>query len=252
MGTKKNAMATKTKTTSLPTDEPDSVKPFLGSDDPELRAQAERMSHRELFDLRVRREGRRDEFDRIVKELTASGKTVQAAYRMASESLGRRSLKEEQQLYINHLASEAYVARRRELAERQAVIRRRRADLAYENALRSLPPVASPSAELDWVRAHPAMSVLSRSTLKGKPRKVLVKEKDILHPPHGSAPSQAAVNMLQNWCNRPDEFFAKMLMEQRKGGSSGSGRGRPPEIHETSADDPADDTSELDALLGAH
>jgi hypothetical protein len=94
------------------------------------------------------------------------------------------------------------------------------------------------------------MSVMDRSTLKGKPRRVLVKERDILHPPHGPAPSQAAVHMLQHWCNRPEDFFAKMIQEQRKVSVSKPGRGRPRE-NDDSPSEPEDDTTELDALLGA-
>lgn len=225
------------------------IKPFRGSDDPDLKSEADRMSHRQLFLLRLQREGRRDEFEQLVKKFVSAGDTPSGAYGKAQRQMGMRSAKEERLLYCTQVAKEAYVIRKEALTKEHAEARRKQADMAYQRALKSLPAVSSAEVELDWVRAHPLMSTLDRSTLRGKPRKVLVKERDILEPPHGAAPSQAAVHMLQHWANRPVDFFGKMLMEQRKGTPKRGGKTRDGD-DESAGDASDDDTSELDALLG--
>lgn len=223
------------------------VKPFHGINDPALKAQAEQLTLRELFEMRLIREGRRDEHLQLVSKLIESDVHPVAAHAQAAEKMGRKSLNQERQLYINHIAKEAYLSQKLASAKEMAVVRRRTADMAFWAALQKLPPNASAEVELDWVRAHPAMSMLNRTTLKGKPRKVMVKEKDILSPPHGQAPSQAAVHMLQHWCNQPNDFFGKMLMEQRKQSPRKPGRKDEPDEESEELDD---DTSELDAMLG--
>lgn len=227
----------------------ESIKPYLGSDNPELKAESERISHRQLFLLRLQREGRRDDFAKLIQKFVSTGDTPSAAYGKAQKQMGMRSEKEERLLYCTEVAKEAYVVRKEAMTKEHAEARRKKSDMAYQKALKSLPPVCSAEVELDWVRAHPLMSTLDRSTLRGNPRKVLVKERDILDPPHGVAPSQAAVHMLQHWANRPVDFFGKMLMEQRKGTPKRGGKTRDGD-DESAGDASDDDTSELDALLG--
>jgi hypothetical protein len=85
----------------------------------------------------------------------------------------------------------------------------------WVSKMESLPDSASPAAELDWIRNHPAMYRLARMGEAGKDAKVILDTEDIT-PAHGEAPSKAAVSMLQHWCNNPDEFFRGLLTEQKK------------------------------------
>jgi len=86
----------------------------------------------------------------------------------------------------------------------------------FDAAVASLPPYCDDSVELDWIRAHPAMSRKSRYAALGVHEPIAVTEQDILSPPHGRAPSQTAAQALQHWVNTPDKFFDRVLTEQRK------------------------------------
>ena len=95
-----------------------------------------------------------------------------------------------------------------------------KASASYEAAyLRAMDRAGLPShvdlrIEYEWIAAHPAISRLDRS--HKKTAKVLITEKDVLHPPHGPAPSRRAVHSLQHWANSPKEFQKLMLGEYRE------------------------------------
>ena len=91
----------------------------------------------------------------------------------------------------------------------------RKKQAKWANAVNVLPDSASPSAELNWIRNHPAMSRLDRIKDRTKTTRIILEVSDIT-PTHGTAPSKAAVSMLQHWCNRPDEFYKNLLAEQKK------------------------------------
>jgi len=91
----------------------------------------------------------------------------------------------------------------------------RKKQLKWLKAVNDLPDQASPSAELNWIRNHPAMSRLDRIEDRTKTTRIILDVSDIT-PTHGQAPSKAAVSMLQHWCNRPDEFYKNLLAEQKK------------------------------------
>jgi len=91
----------------------------------------------------------------------------------------------------------------------------RKKQLKWLKAVNDLPDQASPSAELNWIRNHPAMSRMDRIEDRTKTTRIILDVSDIT-PTHGQAPSKAAVSMLQHWCNRPDEFYKNLLAEQKK------------------------------------
>lgn len=84
----------------------------------------------------------------------------------------------------------------------------------YDAAIQALPDKASHAAEIDWIRNHPKMTELDRASDKNI--RLILDHNDIKRPPHGPAPSKAAVHALQHWCNRPDEFYRQMMSEQKK------------------------------------
>ncbi|MGA2033923.1 MAG: hypothetical protein ABSG68_16875 [Thermoguttaceae bacterium] len=88
------------------------------------------------------------------------------------------------------------------------------AEAQFDAEFRKLPDRAPVSTEIDWISAHPAMSMMSRTGCAT----VVLTVSDILDAPHGPAPSKNAVQALQNWANRPNKFFEMMLSEQKKQG----------------------------------
>lgn len=95
----------------------------------------------------------------------------------------------------------------------------------YENQLKELPLRASPEAEIRWIRNHSAMG---RKTRTGED--VLLTEGDIK-----DAPSRSAASQLQNWANRPDEFYKQLFQLQRTKIKDGAGEseeeiGESPEV----------------------
>lgn len=97
------------------------------------------------------------------------------------------------------------------VSERRSLTRYKK---LYDAAINALPDKASHAAEIDWIRNHPKMTELDRSTDKNI--RLILDHNDIKKPPHGPAPSKAAVHALQHWCNRPDEFYRQMMSEQKK------------------------------------
>lgn len=92
--------------------------------------------------------------------------------------------------------------------------RRSRAKAAERKLMATLvdiPQSSTAARELAWIRAHPAMS---RGARQGST--VILTAEDVLSPPHGKAPSQSAVNQLQHWVNKPDEFFKQLMQVERK------------------------------------
>lgn len=88
-----------------------------------------------------------------------------------------------------------------------------RASAAWDKALAALPAAANTADELAWVRCHPKMMERDRNPLAGH---VKITHRDISQSSAGPAPSRAAVQLLQHYCNRPEEFFKQMLSVQKK------------------------------------
>lgn len=108
-------------------------------------------------------------------------------------------------------------AQQREAANRLAY---KKPGERFEDAVRTLPDNAPTRVEIDWIRAHPAMMRRARSATGDE--HVILDHRDVLYTDHGPAPSKSAVTMLQNWCNKPQEFFKGLLAEQKKASGEGS------------------------------
>lgn len=90
-----------------------------------------------------------------------------------------------------------------------------RKSATYDEVFNSLPAVANPAIEMEWVGSHPAMS-----------RKTRGKEKDgvvVTAPDIRTAPSKRAANMLVIWSVKPAEFYKQVLSEHKKKENSESG-----------------------------
>lgn len=95
--------------------------------------------------------------------------------------------------------------------EEQRKSRARKAERILMETLAKIPQSSTAAKELAWIRAHPAMSRGARMGTS-----VIITADDVLSPPHGKAPSQSAVNQLQHWVNKPDEFFKQLMQVERK------------------------------------
>lgn len=111
----------------------------------------------------------------------------------------------------------------------------------------ALPDHAAAATEILWVKNHPAMTRLDRMTLaeREKVERIILGSIDI-EAPHGKAPSKGAVQSLQSWCNRPDEFFKMILNEQKKLVASGK---IDPFSTTPEADELPQEVKDIDALL---
>lgn len=176
----------------------------------------------DLFFGRLIREGRKAEYDALLKERTEklpflSGLAKAHATRklrgelaleMGYQGVGEKAL---HRLYLNSAEVQIDAIVQRRVA---AVAKAQKPALEWEEAVASLPPSADMRVEFDWISAHPAMSRHSRQTDMSKP--VLLTSNDILHAKHGPAPSAAAANRLQNWAASPAKWndYSAALMKK--------------------------------------
>ena len=77
-------------------------------------------------------------------------------------------------------------------------------EMAFENAVCKRPESAPETENLEWIAAHPAMTLMARSTRKTKT--IYITPEDILYAPHGPAPSMKAARDLQHWSNTAAKF----------------------------------------------
>lgn len=165
----------------------------------------------QLFGERMDREGKKKEFNARVKEIMQeTGKIYSTARWIVMREFGYVSQKEEQRLV------DEYERKQRQDIEEEIFgeVCEAVPNVSFDEALEQLPPTAKPFVEIDWVRAHPALSRLAR--LSDKTKGVVITAYDILHAPHGKAPSRGAVNILVDAANRPAKFFDEFLRKQKK------------------------------------
>ena len=168
-----------------------------------------------LFSERMKRERRYDEFvKRVNAAMEETGKTWMGAVWPVMREMGYEGPNQERALYQEYLEAQSKKACQGQIQAERDEIRRERIRENFEMALASLPDSASVGAEMDWIRAHPAMIRLSRQNNPSK--QVVISADDILSPAHGRAPSKSAVAALQHWANHPAEFFKQMLSEHKK------------------------------------
>lgn len=92
--------------------------------------------------------------------------------------------------------------RKREAAKEQA---------QFDRAFRKLPDEATSSAELTWIRNHPAMGLKDRQQGADKLNRIVLTAAHIK-----DSPSKAAVLSLQHWVNNPGDFHKQIISEQKK------------------------------------
>lgn len=219
--------------------------------DAQFMALADQMNVRQLFMKRMEREGRSEEYKRRCDEAVRAGTARETAHKDVASEMGRYSVGQERKLYLAYLAEQYTMKEKSDSADLQRVQRTMKEEEDYIAALKNLPDTADPEAELRWIRSHPAMTTMDRR--RGKRNgdaAVLITARDV-NKTHGTAPSKAAVNALQNWVNRPDKFYEMMMSEQKKVPTT-KGRPRTMAGMGTSAGQTSDDDdlTEIDSLLG--
>jgi len=172
-----------------------------------MRNEAKRPTVRKLFVERMRREGRGEEWTATLKQvMNETGKKYGQTVGEAMRRMGYEGPERERQLHREFLENGEKTKLQRQIDQERQQIRGERQAEDFEEAVRLLPVTASDSAELDWIRAHPAMLRLAWQSDKTKP--IILTAEDILR-----APSQAAVRELAHWANHPDKFFEMLLSE---------------------------------------
>lgn len=168
-----------------------------------------------MFEHRMEREGRIKEYRARVKEVMDDGLMYNKARHQVMVEFGYPGPVAERALAAEHAAAQRREVEREILGEVREEVRIR----TFEEAIELVTSTTSPAAEIEWIRAHPALSRLDRQKDKTKP--VDITADDILYAPHGPAPSRSAVNQLIHWANRPGEFYKQILAEHRKRVESG-------------------------------
>lgn len=168
-----------------------------------------------MFVARMRREGREKEFrEKITAAIQATGQRFNQVSWPVMREMGYISAADERDRLRKHEETMHLTSRQLANETIKEEIRAERVIENFEEAVRMLPDKCSVSDEIDWIRAHPAMSRLGRS--KNNLKHVDITAEDVLMPPHGRAPSKSAVYALQHWCNMPNEFYKQILAEQKK------------------------------------
>jgi hypothetical protein len=86
-----------------------------------------------------------------------------------------------------------------------------------EAAFNALPADAPPDQRLHWVQSHPRLFRLRQNPpADDAPPDTTLSVDDINNPHIGTAPSKAAVTMLQEALANPKDFWRAMLSEQKK------------------------------------
>jgi predicted alpha-1,6-mannanase (GH76 family) len=198
-------------------DTPEPVTPTTQIEIPDAPSpeQVKMKSGRRLFLERMRRDGRWREWQQKIKaKMAEMGKGFSVASWPTMREMGYVNSKTERELEAAYLDSLIEDKRKSKTEAIKEEIRRERSTANFEEAVGSLPAKAPYQEEIDWIRAHPAMMRLSKS--KDKTKQVQITVDDVLCAPHGKAPSQSAVYMLNHWANCPGKFFEKILDEHKK------------------------------------
>lgn len=168
-------------------------------------------AHR-MFEGRMHIEGRYDDYVAEVRRVQKEeGKLFGAAKARAMKNFGYVDPKHEaalHELYQRQFAMGKIAMQEENPDHKKGRKREIDEEAAFQKAFNALPDTASVAIELDWVRAHPAMT---RKARQPDIDCVLILSSDI-----ADAPSKSAVNALQNWANNPGKFFEKLRDETRK------------------------------------
>lgn len=176
---------------------------------------AEYFNTHECFEFRLLREMRLVDFRKRIKAIKKSSKVTDlAAKKEAQKEFGITTLEQERKYLADWLTEMQANAAAASASERQRRHRQKMRNQPFESAIADLPPTASPSVEMDWVKSHPAMTRKDRQKDTGD--KILITPDDILKAPNGKCPSRSAAQMLQHYANKPDAFFKELLSETKK------------------------------------
>jgi hypothetical protein len=170
-----------------------------------------------LFADRIRREGREDEWKRVLAAVqTETGLGYGQARWEAMRRLGYQGAEDERRRHEEWLAADKSRTTAVIQSEVQAITSR--AEAEFEEALNQLPMTADPQVEVAWIRAHPAMARKAR--LVNPEERVLITADDVLRSSHGPAPSRSAAIALQNWSDNPGEFNKQLasIVKRTEGG----------------------------------
>lgn len=177
---------------------------------------------RKIFVERMKREGRSEEWYRLLKEvMTAEGCRYNVASHKVMALMGYEGPKKEWEIHAAWVAEEQAKLKTPTETLREELREERRVQ-NFEEAIASLPPNAPLEEVTKWIEAHPAMARKSRSN--NPSRDVVITAEDI-YPKHGRAPSRSAVMALQHWANHPREFFNSVYTPVKKMTESGSAAG---------------------------
>lgn len=217
------------------------IERFLAAkvDSDRVEVNGKRVTDITLFQMRIDAEGKRDEYDQYVREQMAEFCISSGEAHVAARAKFGFQGKGERALYLNNIRRQV---REIETGARQIAVAEGREydeEQEYREAMMLLPDTTDTQTEINWVRAHIAMSRKDRNP---ELEFVKITPNDILAPDHGLAPSKSAVQMLQHFANRPSEFFKALLTEQKKKVPEEQGANKSGEVLE-------DDTSDLDSLL---
>jgi hypothetical protein len=191
-------------------------------------AKVEKVSVRKLFGQRMEREGRYQEWvDRTKKLSLETNRGFSPCSWDAMREMGYEGPVKERALHEAFLSIEGQTKVQVQVQKERAEINEERKIEDFEEAVRSLPDLCSASVELDWIRAHPAMSRKARMRNNLDP--VLITVEDVLLAPHGKAPAKSAVYALQHWANHPIDFFKTIISEQKKKAEDGAGAALDPD-----------------------
>lgn len=163
----------------------------------------------DLFEDRMRREGRFEEYTQACKRKRIDeGLTYMPGKWSVLRDWGYVDVATEEALLM---AWEREIGLGRlEVADHEDQKARAQVELRkdFERAFSALPDTAPTQDEIDWVRSHPAMTRKARDP---DIPCVEITAEDI-----ATAPSKSAVIMLQNWANNPNEFLKRLLDEHKK------------------------------------
>jgi len=168
-----------------------------------------------MFEDRMVREGKIADYRKRLKErMTEGGLWYAKARSETMKEFGYAGPKEERRIHEDWMKLQEAVQFREVAKQVRGIDLDERRIERFDEALECLPANASPSDEIAWVRAHPAMA--RKDQTKDKTQDVKITADDVLYAPHGKAPSRAAVNQLIYWANRPQKFYEGLLSEHKK------------------------------------
>ena len=155
---------------------------------------------------RLTREGRYSDYINRAREIMAAKEIkMSGALWEAAKDFGYTGPEEERRLWEEH--------NKKELASGSEKVRPDGSLFNFEEVVANLPDKASVKEEIDWIKSHPAM--MRKIRAKDKNLEIIVSVDDLLSL-NGKCPSKSAAIQLQNFVNKPGEFFKATLSENKK------------------------------------